>query len=105
MTGATTAMLNMSHAHQTGSSPNAARETFLNYFFGGAGPAGQAGPSHGSVQQKGPPGGVRDLLPDLGHRRSQNTGDRLEAPPAYDMKSLGKHLEAVRFIKSIFYRV
>jgi dynamin 1-like protein len=95
MTGATTAMLNMSHAHQSSTSPNTARETFLNYFFGGVGPAGQAGPSHGGIQQKGPAGGARDLLPDLGHRRSQNTGDRLEAGPAYDMKSLGKHLEAV----------
>ena len=96
MTGATTAMLNMSHARQSSTSPNTARETFLNYFFGGVGPAGQAGPSsHGGIQQKGPAGGARDLLPDLGHRRSQNTGDRLEAGPAYDMKSLGKHLEAV----------
>jgi dynamin 1-like protein len=91
-------MLNMSHAHQSKTSPNAARETFLNYFFGEVGPGGaggQAGPSHGGIQQKGPAGGVRDLLPDLGSRRSQHTGDRLEAGPAYDMKSLGKHLEAV----------
>lgn len=35
----------------------------------------------------------RELLPDLGTRRTGRAS--LDAPPAYDMKSLGKHLDPV----------
>lgn len=90
-----------------GTSPHTAKETFLNYFFGG--PNGtQEGPTHTSSAPgsragterrmvKPPPSAFnreKELLPDLGTRRTGRAS--LDAPQAYDMKSLGKHLDAVR---------
>lgn len=89
-----------------GTSPHTAKETFLNYFFGGpngTGPPNQSfsAPSsaHGDrrVQKPAPTGFSRekDLLPDLGSNRRHSARQSLDSPPAYDMKSLGKHLEGV----------
>lgn len=98
------ALLGAASAHNmAGTSPHTAKETFLNYFFGG--PNG-AGDDIGNVQralgksstmqhhaqgQYQPQQREKDLLPDLGGRR----GGRLENSASFDMKSLGKHLEAV----------
>ncbi|KAI5450649.1 Dynamin- GTPase protein [Naganishia albida] len=94
-------LMNMSNVS---TSPHSTRETFLNYFFGGAGgpggPPGAAGASASSLQQRNDGRTARDLLPDLGTRKATGAGLHvgrgygLEPPPAYDMKSLGKHLEA-----------
>lgn len=102
-------LMNMSNVS---TSPHSTRETFLNYFFGGAGgpggPAGGAGPSGSGLQQRGDGRTARDLLPDLGTRKATGAGLHvgrgygLEPPPAYDMKSLGKHLEAVSRICTRF---
>ncbi|KAJ9124731.1 hypothetical protein QFC24_003099 [Naganishia onofrii] len=87
-------------------SPHSTRETFLNYFFGGAGgpggPAGSGGVGVGAsgIQQRNDGRTARDLLPDLGTRKATSAGMNvgrghgLDSSPAYDMKSLGKHLEA-----------
>lgn len=100
-----TGLMSMSNVS---TSPHSTRETFLNYFFGGAG--GPGGPSGGpgmtgtsgsGLQQRNDGRTARDLLPDLGTRKATGAGLHvgrgygLEPPPAYDMKSLGKHLEAV----------
>jgi dynamin 1-like protein len=105
-------LMNMSNVS---TSPHSTRETFLNYFFGGAGgpggPAGGAGPSGSGLQQRGDGRTARDLLPDLGTRKATGAGLHvgrgygLEPPPAYDMKSLGKHLEAVGRIALAFQLV
>ncbi|WVQ79024.1 hypothetical protein IAT38_001116 [Cryptococcus sp. DSM 104549] len=89
-----------------GTSPHGAKESFLNYFFGGPNGTAQPGdimssqgerrdqqrglgrqqqPFQSQQQQK-------DLLPDLGTGR--RSGGRLEGAASFDMKSLGKHLEA-----------
>ena len=89
-----------------GTSPHTAKETFLNYFFGGpngTGPPNQSSSAPGStqgdrrMQRPTPPGFSRekDLLPDLGSNRRHSARNSLDSPQAYDMKSLGKHLEAV----------
>lgn len=99
----------------TGSSPHGAKESFLNYFFGGpngAAPVTSAPPSssasdmtavqrgsghHGRSSHGQTP--RRDLLPDLGTNRRGGSSRGLDsATTAYDMKSLGKHIEAVSLI-------
>ncbi|KAL0566551.1 Dynamin-related GTPase protein, partial [Marasmius crinis-equi] len=77
-----------------GSSPSSttARETFLNYFFGGnAGPGEKHG--HGHHHHHSPSPTLNAITPsgrDLG-----NTGGITEGRSAvFDMKSLGKHIEA-----------
>lgn len=110
---------------QAGTSPHTAKETFLNYFFGGPGgpggpngPSGPnlgAGPSHQVASAPGsadgrhernankrsqPPSAFanRDLLPDLGSGRRTRSGAGLDSgTTAFDMKSLGKHIEAVSY--------
>lgn len=75
-----------------GASPASAKESFLNYFFGGS-EMSAPGHHHRSIQ--------RDSLPDIG-RGSQARGENpltgrkgLEGnAAAFDMKSLDKHLEA-----------
>jgi dynamin 1-like protein len=98
------------HSHQqlsaqssTSTSPHTAKETFLNYFFGQNGPgpmaasAGFSGDHHrggngfgrGAVvgrDTSGPEFASNGMAP----RRSMDGNDA-----AYDMKSLGKHIEAV----------
>lgn len=89
-----------------GTSPHTAKETFLNYFFGGPNgtqppsalhPASAPGSTGGERRVAKPPPTAfnrdKELLPDLGTRRSGRTS--LDAPQTYDMRSLGKHLEAV----------
>ena len=84
----------------TGTSPHTARETFLNYFFGQNGP----GPLSGSSVERSHSG----LVPvptgrDVSGVDTPGPGGLL-APKrsldgnsaAFDMKSLGKHIEAVR---------
>jgi dynamin 1-like protein len=91
-----------------GTSPHSARETFLNYFFGGQdgqqGPSGQGSrapvPHLATAVPRGPKTGAREMFPDLGtrgtHGPSSSRGqNNLEPNTAYDMKSLSKHLEAV----------
>lgn len=106
-----------------GSSPHTAKDTFLNYFFGGPnGPNGTIPQTQSQQQQahshsapgssdgrterragsKQPPSGfiAKELLPDLASGRRQSSrgggGGNLDmATTAYDMKSLGKHLDAV----------
>jgi len=85
-------------AHGQPPSGQSAKETFLTYFFGGSGPAGanstlssSAGTGFG-----GPTG--RELHADANSLDSASllksrTGDGSSA--AFDMKSLGKHIEAI----------
>lgn len=80
-----------------------AKESFLNYFFGGAGGVGGPGGSSGAG------GGDHGLIGGGGHngttRRTEAAGSNpmsgrkgLEGnAAAYEMKSLEKHLEPVRF--------
>lgn len=83
-----------------GASPSSssAKESFLNYFFGGS--------EHGAPVSSGTgsSGGSRSQLPDMaGNVRRQDRSDNpltgrrgLEGnAAAFDMKSLDKHLEAV----------
>ena len=85
----------------TGTSPHTAKETFLNYFFGGPNgvpshPSSAPGSSSSRGMPKPPPSAFskdKELLPDLGTRRSAGRAS-LDAPPTYDMRSLGKHLDA-----------
>jgi dynamin 1-like protein len=86
----------------SGSSPNTAKETFLNYFFGQNGPGPMAAGAslvgdhhHRAVNGGGYVG--RDVSgPEiaanglLAPRRSMDGSDA-----AFDMKSLGRHIEAV----------
>ncbi|KAL1678186.1 Dynamin central region-domain-containing protein [Schizophyllum commune] len=80
----------------TSSSPPSARETFLTYFFGQSGPGPVAGASVERGQEQGPmskavvPSG-RDIT---GPDNAINSG-LLANRQAFDMKSLGKHIEAI----------
>ncbi|TIB72673.1 hypothetical protein E3Q17_01421 [Wallemia mellicola] len=76
-----------------------ARDTFLNYFFGGADAASSA-PANTSNSTRTP---VRDVDEEARHYASTanplNGRSGLEgSAAAYDMKSLGKHLEPVPMI-------
>lgn len=90
--------------------PHTAKESFLNYFFGG--PNGTNPPPNSSLtqgssesrtergqrrQQPSPSSyAPRDLLPDLGSgRRTASRSGLDNGTTAFDMKSLGKHIEAV----------
>jgi hypothetical protein len=94
---------------QTGS-----RESFLNYFFGGqpdagAGPSAALGQGQDAASREvgGRHRGGSDYLPDLSKGEGRIGGRRgLEGSgAAFDMKSLGKHLEAVsRFFHPIALR-
>ncbi|KAJ7582058.1 Dynamin central region-domain-containing protein [Mycena floridula] len=83
----------------TGGSPPSARETFLNYFFGqnGPGPVAQQHHHHndGRVVPVGrdTSGGNPSLSSGIlaGKRNVMDSGNNA----AFDMKSLGKHIEAV----------
>lgn len=81
------------------SSPHTARETFLNYFFGqnGPGPIGGSGleRAHGSLPLV--PTGRDVSITDMPDHTGLMAGKRsLDGNNmAYDMKSLGKHIEAV----------
>ena len=80
----------------TGPQPAQGRETFLNYFFGGQGPASAPG-SVRSTPPPLPPRGARStaasVVGDLaGLALDQDAG----RSAAMDMKSLGKHIDAVR---------
>ncbi|TXT11074.1 hypothetical protein VHUM_01825 [Vanrija humicola] len=91
-------------------SPNNAKETFLNYFFGGPNggmpvqSSSAPGSSHGhrALEARPSPQGYapRDILPDLGSGRRNGGGPSgLDAgTAAYDMKSLGKHLETEQLV-------
>ncbi|GMK56657.1 hypothetical protein CspeluHIS016_0304970 [Cutaneotrichosporon spelunceum] len=79
-----------------------AKETFLNYFFGGPnGPNGMGPGLSGSAHHRrgGPEprsAGVsaHDILPDLGTRRAGTVPGGLDqANAAFDMKSLSKHID------------
>ncbi|KAI9632427.1 putative Dynamin protein dnm1 [Dioszegia hungarica] len=93
-----------------GGSPHTAKETFLNYFFGGPGGGGQGGEGgmqqmrqgqgqgqgHDGRQSQGQSQGQMqmDILPDLGSRRgTMSRASGLESSGAYDMRSLGKHID------------
>jgi hypothetical protein len=102
-------------------SPHTAKDSFLHYFFGAQGaPGGPSGPGGTGLQGSGPthassaPGSSdgrtekrhvrpppynnfasREILPDLASGRRQQPSRNYESgTTAYDMKSLGKHLEA-----------
>jgi dynamin 1-like protein len=90
----------------SGTSPPTARETFLTYFFGQSGPGPIAGTSleRSSNVSDGQDGGVVPVGRDV-------SGGELSIPSglmggksmdgsnaAFDMKSLGKHIEAVGFV-------
>jgi dynamin 1-like protein len=88
-----------SHTHLPGSSPHSARETFLNYFFGQNGPGPVGGSSlersHASLTPM-PTGrdvSSADTPGPTGLMAGKRTLDGNNA--AYDMRSLGKHIEAV----------
>lgn len=83
-----------------GGSPQNAKETFLNYFFGGPqGPgmpptAGTGGSRRPQPIQT-PTYRSHDILPDLGSGRRNGPAQGLDQPTAaYDMKSLAKHLDS-----------
>ncbi|KAI6149620.1 Dynamin central region-domain-containing protein [Pisolithus tinctorius] len=91
-----------SHSHAPavpGTSPNSTRETFLNYFFGQNGP----GPLAGSSVERSHAGSVplttgrdvsgADVPGPTGILAPKRSLDGNNA--AFDMKSLGKHIEAV----------
>lgn len=86
----------------TNGSPGSARETFLNYFFGQNGPGPIAGSSWERSNAMGSDGGFVPVGRDVsGSEPSLSSGlmagkrglDGNSA--AFDMKSLGKHIEAV----------
>jgi dynamin 1-like protein len=98
-------------------SPPSARETFLNYFFGQNGPGPIAGSSVGGSQghHSRPSGSGHSVVPvgrDVSGGESSNmtiasglmSGQRNMdgSNAAYDMKSLGKHIEAVRNVVLCF---
>jgi dynamin 1-like protein len=87
----------------SGSPPHTARETFLNYFFGQNGPGPLTGTNLERSQSQSAHGDTvvptgRDVYGSapsmnsglMAGRRSMDGNDA-----AYDMKSLGKHIEAV----------
>ncbi|KAJ6624865.1 dynamin protein dnm1 [Mycena sp. CBHHK59/15] len=89
-------------------SPPSARETFLNYFFGQNGPGPIAGSSSGSPPQNRTTVGGQGVVPvgrDVsgGDNSTMTIASGLMAGQrnmdgnnaAYDMKSLGKHIEAI----------
>ncbi|CAD6579674.1 MAG: Dynamin- GTPase protein [Tremellales sp. Tagirdzhanova-0007] len=93
----------------SGQSSHTAKESFLNYFFGGPNgtnpvpsgllPGPNNGPMDGGhrVSPRPPPTSTmaRDLLPDLGSGRRTASRSGLDGGTiAFDMKSLGKHIEA-----------
>ncbi|KAF8240222.1 hypothetical protein L208DRAFT_1384664 [Tricholoma matsutake] len=97
-------------ASGSGSSPPSARETFLNYFFGQNGPGPLTGPTttgeraHGHAMS-----GQQGIVPvgrDVSGTENVTTNNivmssglsgpgRMGVDAAYDMKSLGKHIEAM----------
>jgi len=96
-------------ASLSGQSSNTAKESFLNYFFGGPNGTNPApssltqGPNDGRTDreqrtQRPPPSSYapRELLPDLGTgRRTASRSGLDNGTTAFGMKSLGKHIEAV----------
>ncbi|RSH94514.1 Dynamin- GTPase protein [Saitozyma podzolica] len=91
-----------------GTSPQGAKETFLHYFFGSTeAPAGHPSSAPGSSDGRldrarglgrPPPTSnfaSREILPDLASGRRTTSRSGLDtATTAFDMKSLGKHIEA-----------
>jgi len=90
-------------------SPHTVKDSFLHYFLGGPGPTGTQAPTHatsapgssdGRTERRNarpPPTNnfaSREILPDLASGRRQPTKNYESGTTAYDMKSLGKHLEA-----------
>ena len=98
------------HQQQQQQQPHNARDTFLNYFFGQNGPGpvvavsggGHAGAGAGAV---GSADGVVSSGRDVSgasagatQRSGLSLAGKLDGnSAAYDMKSLGKHIEAVRY--------
>lgn len=82
-----------------GSSPHTARETFLNYFFGQNGPGPVGGSNLERVHAGLPPVSTgRDVsMTDTPGPTGLMAGKRSldGSNTAYDMRSLGKHIEAV----------
>jgi dynamin 1-like protein len=85
--------------------PGGPKETFLNYFFGGNGPAPISAASlersafHASSAY--PQSSGREVGgPDPNLTAGIMAGKRDGAAAAFDMKSLGKHIEAVRVLIS-----
>lgn len=81
-----------------GTSPHSARETFLNYFFGQNGPGPIAGSTVERSHGPAPVPTGRDIsnaetAGPTGLMAGKRTLDGNNA--AFDMKSLGKHIEAV----------
>lgn len=93
-------------------SANGAKESFLNYFFGGPGgppngngsqptstsaaPQSTENRNHRNALHMQTQPATRDLLPDLGSgRRNASRSGFDGGTTAFDMKSLGKHLEPV----------
>ncbi|KAK4685667.1 dynamin 1-like protein, partial [Tremellales sp. Uapishka_1] len=92
--------LHPGHPTSVGGSPHTAKETFLNYFFGGPNGAGPQAPITGAERERGkraPPQSFtpREILPDLGTRRAGSRNGLEGGNTAFDMKSLGKHIETV----------
>ncbi|KAF5379430.1 hypothetical protein D9615_006518 [Tricholomella constricta] len=87
------------------SSPPTARETFLNYFFGQNGPGPIAGSSVERSQHAGHGTGSSSIIPvgrDVSGAESALSAGLMAGKrgidgsnAAYDMKSLGKHIEAI----------
>ncbi|KAJ7132181.1 dynamin protein dnm1 [Mycena epipterygia] len=90
-------------------SPPSARETFLNYFFGQNGPGPIAGSSVGNVGHQARPSGSGHSVVPVGRDTSGGESSNMTIASglmsgqrnmdgnnaAYDMKSLGKHIEAI----------
>ncbi|KAI0047146.1 hypothetical protein FA95DRAFT_1492947 [Auriscalpium vulgare] len=90
-----------SHRHSSahaapGTSPPTTRETFLNYFFGQNGPGPIAGASIDRANGGDVVASGRDISGvDAGMRAGLLAGKRDGNNAAFDMKSLGKHIEAI----------
>ncbi|TFK34028.1 Dynamin central region-domain-containing protein [Crucibulum laeve] len=85
-----------------GGNPSSARETFLNYFFGQNGPGPIAGASVGERYISDVGQGVVPVGRDISGAESTMSSGLMAGKrgidgnnAAYDMKSLGKHIEAV----------
>ncbi|KAJ7623584.1 Dynamin central region-domain-containing protein [Roridomyces roridus] len=84
-------------------SPPSARETFLNYFFGQNGPGPLPSSAMGGTSHSSRVNGSASIVPvgrDVSGGETSTIVSGLQRPiggsnAAYDMKSLGKHIEAI----------
>lgn len=88
------------HLHHSSTGPQPvpaqAKDTFLNYFFGGQGPASAPSSMRGTPPPLPPRGGKRGAASAVGDVDELSLDQDMGKSAAMDMKSLGKHIDAVR---------